>query len=112
MTIAHFYVCVLSFLVGVFVATVFGLSLPVITWLFFMSVVSVLIWKRSLLLTPNPTWLMIGLALFASSVGALRYEITDSQFGVSPLIEQVGSEVVLEGVVKTEPDEREANQYL
>lgn len=112
MTIAHFYVCVLSFLVGVFVATVFGLSLPIITWLFFMSVVSVLIWKRSLLLTPNPTWLMVGLALFASSLGALRFEFANSQFGVSPLIEQVGSEVVLEGVVKAEPDEREANQYL
>src|SRR3989344_302798 len=99
MTIAHFYVCVISFLFGVFVATVFGLSYPVITWLFFMAIISVLIWKRSLLLTPNPTWLMIGLALFAVSLGALRFEFADSQFGVSPLKGHIGEEVVLQGEV-------------
>jgi competence protein ComEC len=112
MTIAHFYVCVLSFLFGVFVATVFGLSLPVITWLFFMAVVSVLIWKRSLLLVPNPAWLMIGLALFASSLGALRFEFANSQFGVSSLIDQVGQEVVLQGVVNAEPERQESSQRL
>ncbi|OGG70391.1 hypothetical protein A2929_01210 [Candidatus Kaiserbacteria bacterium RIFCSPLOWO2_01_FULL_45_25] len=112
MTIAHFYVCVISFLFGVFVATVFGLSYPVITWLFFMAIISVLIWKRSLLLTPNPTWLMIGLALFAASLGALRFEFADSQFGVSLLREQVGKEVVLQGVVSAEPEQRESVQYL
>src|SRR3989344_302022 len=112
MTIAHFYVCVISFLFGVFVATVFGLSYPVITWLFFMAVISVLIWKRSLLLVPNPLWFMIGLALFAVSLGALRFEFANLQFVVSLLREQIGEEVVLQGVVNAEPEQRESVQYL
>ena len=112
MTIAHFYVCVISFLFGVFVATVVPVSLPIITWLFFMAVVSLLIWKRSKLLIPNPAWLMIGLALFASSLGTLRFEFANQQFGVSPLAPEVGEQVVLQGVVNAEPEQRESVQYL
>jgi competence protein ComEC len=112
MTIAHFYVCVISFLLGVFVATVFYIPLPAITWLFFMAVVSMLIWKRSILLVENTVSLMLGLALCAAALGALRFEIIDSQFGTSPLINQVGEEIIFQGVVNTEPDKKESTQRL
>lgn len=55
---------------------------------------------------------LIALFILAASLGVLRFDIADLNKGNAVLDEVVGQEVVLEGVIVDEPDERENNTRL
>lgn len=104
-------VCI-AFAVGVGVATSHAI---VPEWWLVLLVVSVgvgLLWRRNQGAMAAPKLMTLSLLLAACALGGLRAEWYGAQFDVSPLAAEVGSEVVLTGLVTREPDQRERNQLL
>ncbi len=112
MSIKIFYVSIITFLLGVFVATFAPLSLPTLAWITLLAVVCALFWWRSTLATEMTGWLFLSVTLVFFGLGALRLEVASWNFGHSPLETAVGEKVTLVGVVSKEPDRRENSTRL
>ncbi len=108
MSIFYFYTATISFFAGVFIATIFSLTLPVITWLVFVGFISIILWRRF----EEKKWLFLGLLLIFFSIGALRLEVINWNFGNSVLEEEVGKTITLKGFVASEPINRESTTQL
>jgi competence protein ComEC len=107
MPIFYFYAATLSLFLGIFVATFWSFSLPLITWLVLIGFITILVWYRSLSGLEFKSGLILGLIIITFSLGALRLEIASWSFGNSLLEVEVGKTVAINGVVAKEPDIRE-----
>jgi len=52
---------------------------------------------------------IVSLFIFSAGVGVLRFDVADLNKGNAVLDEEVGQEIILDGVIVDEPDEREDN---
>lgn len=112
MTIAHFYCAALSFLLGVLFTSFVPLTLPFLT--------TVCVIAGALLVLVHVTkpegvnwfffWLGLGLLFF--SLGGMRVEQSVYTLNQTMLHEAVGTEVVLEGLVREEPVQSETATTL
>lgn len=112
MIIAHFYVGVLSFLFGVFVATLSVPTLPTIVWVLFLGTISLLLWRRAFLKKEAAAFLYIGIALVAIALGMLRTTEAYRVLEDSVLTNSVDKEVTITGVVANEPEQHEETTHL
>lgn len=112
MTSAHYYLVIISFTLGIFVATLSDFSLPILAWLMFLALVSVALYRRTKDSDYTRVYLFSGLFLAFFVLGALRLELAMENFGHSGLENRVGEKVELEGIVVREPELRETANYL
>ncbi len=113
MSVQYFYSLILSFSVGVGVATFLEISPPVLIWFILMALVSLLFWYRSKISTVEiKGWLMMSLILIAFVLGVWRTELAESKFGNSPLADEVSEKITINGIVAKEPDQRENSLRL
>lgn len=108
----RFHIVIISFLLGVALATLFFVSLPTIVWLclvaFGLMVVATR-WSEA----PSATHIItISIATIICALGMLRFEVTSWQFGHSVFSSYVGQEVAFSGEVIKEPDVREQTTQL
>lgn len=112
MTSTHYYLVVISFALGIFVATLAGFSLPTLVWLMLLALVFVALYRRTKDTGYPRAFLFCGLFLAFFVLGALRLEVAMENFGHSSLENMVGDQVELEGIVAREPELRETANYL
>ncbi len=108
----RFYILLISFLVGVAVATVFGTSLPVIAWICLIALGLMVVSARRSEASSSASVATLSLAILFCSIGLLRFEVASWQFGHSPLQENIGKTISFEGLVTKEPDKRETSTRL
>lgn len=112
MTITHFYVGVLSFLFGVFVATLCLPTLPTIVWVLFLGTTSLFLWRRSFVTKEVVAFLYIGITLVAVALGMMRTAEAYRVLANSALIQVIDTEVTITGVVLSEPEQHEQTTHL
>ena len=111
-SVRHFYLAILAFTFGVFVATFVSIPLPTLLWVMLLAFICTLFWYRSTYSDEIIGWLSVGLVLTFFVLGALRFELASWSFGHSDLEQSVGEKVVLNGVISKEPDKRENTTQL
>lgn len=107
-----FHIVLISFLLGVALATVIQLPLAMIWWSCLIALgLLVLGWR---LKSKDDAWLpllltmcMVALAVGLWRTGEVRTDLADSE-----LVSQVGTKVTLEGIIDSEPDQRERSTHL
>lgn len=110
MTDRIFASCGFGFIIGVLYASLCSTSIALII---FVAVVAVGLLVSSLFLNQNrATFLISALFLLTASLGMLRFHIKDVNEPKSTLDNFVGEEVVLEGVIRSEVENRESNQWI
>ncbi len=112
MSVYYFYAAILSFFFGVAVATLFVVTLPTLCFAVLLSLVCALFWYRSTLTDTLVGWLMVSILLLGFSLGGLRTELAENNYGHSELASEVGKTLTLEGEVVREPDQRENSLRL
>lgn len=112
MSATYFYTSTLAFLIGVFAATFVTFSLPTLCFILLLALATALFWYRSAHLEKIAGWLLLSVALFGFTLGALRMEVDKWSYGNSWLEEKVGEKVLLTGIVSKEPDQRENSTRL
>jgi hypothetical protein len=108
----RFYIILISFLLGVALATLLGTSLPLQAWLGVIAVGLMVVGSRRSEAPAAATIVTLSLAIFALALGMLRFEVASWQFGHSTLEQQVGQEVSLSGEVIKEPEVKEQTNKL
>lgn len=96
---------------GIGWATVYSLPLPVAFFIGFLALmIAVLSVRRQSQYHYTIRWVVIG--LLCMSIGIVRTEYLESQYGQSVLQERIGQTVTIQGVVIREPEERSRNRHL
>lgn len=108
----YFYTAIITFSVGVGVATFWEMSSQVIIWFVLLAFVSLLFWFRSKFTKEITGWLIISIILAGFTFGTWRTELAKSNFGHSELEKSLGEKIELVGVVAKEPDRRENSLRL
>jgi competence protein ComEC len=108
----YFYTAIITFSVGVGVATFWEMSSQVIMWLVLLAFVSLSFWFRSKFTKEITGWLIISIILAGFTFGTWRTEFAKSNFGHSELEKNLGEKIELVGVVAKEPDRRENSLRL
>jgi competence protein ComEC len=108
----YFYTAIITFSVGVGVATFWEMSSQVIMWLVLLAFVSLSFWFRSKFTKEITGWLIISIILAGFTFGTWRTELAKSNFGHSELEKSLGEKIELVGVVAKEPDRRENSLRL
>ncbi len=101
-----------AFLCGVAVATVFECNYIHVVWLLLLAFVLAVYRSRSHDHLVTTTLLIGSLSLVLFAVGIFRTEWHEKQFIFTDMQQQVGTEVVLVGIVTKEPDVRDRLQML
>lgn len=104
---SYFYTVILSFLVGVLVASFIDVSLSVIYLSLVISVSLALYWRRHQDIDSAPVILVVVLFFLLMPLGVLRMQIDVASYSQSILLDKVGETVTLEGIVVEELDVRE-----
>lgn len=108
-----FLVCgVVGFALGVGLRSISEIPLVGVIWLMTLAFGLGMLWRRKSEAFSAPFVFLISLFLLAISLGVIRTEIASWKFGQSPLINLVGKEVELSGVVIAEPDYKERTVQL
>ncbi len=109
-----FYTVTLSFALGVLLESLYPKSEASIAWLFFLSLVVAVLWRRSALSQYAQVILIGSVVLLGFALGSLRVYVSEVYDPNQSLIPAVGTEVVLEGVVHREPllGERSTQLYV
>lgn len=102
------YLGFVAFLTGIVLGTIVPLTHATFGWLLCFALLVILILHRA----KERWWFAAGVVLLLVIGGAWRVSIHESQFGISPLLAQVGERVELRGEVVREPDVREATTHL
>ena len=105
----HLYIALLSIIGGVLFGSWWNLSYPTIMFVALLSVVVAVLWRRLAALPMSFFWQASALMLFCFAFGLLRITWQHDEFGHSPLMAALGTEVVLKGEVIAEPEVREAS---
>ena len=108
----RFYIFLISFLVGIGVATIFNIPLAAITWLCLIALGFMVLGSRRSEASSTPALVTTSIAIIFCAVGMLRFEVATWQFGHSALEQYVGQEISLQGQVVKEPDVREEIFHL
>lgn len=103
MTIAHFYCAALSFLLGILLTSFVPLSLPFLATLALIAGALLVLVYRAKKEEINWSFFWLGLGLLFFTLGGLRVEQAMYTLQATTLHGLVGTEVVLEGVVRQEP---------
>ncbi len=104
------YTTILGFVCGVFIHSLFPVSLSSVYLLLLLSFATLLYYF--LITQQQKIFLLIALFLFTSAVGVWRFDISARNIGDLELNESIGQKVTLRGVVDDEPDVREHNTKL
>jgi competence protein ComEC len=96
------------FCLGVAVASIKTIGLVNVIFILFLSLTFGLLYRHK----TEIKYLYICLSILFFGFGVLRVEVASWQFGNSALETELGSEIVLEGVVVREPDYREKSVQL
>lgn len=99
------YVLIGGFVVGVLFRSYFNLGLTFSVFLIALSGAIFLLYY----LNKNKKAFIIFLFIISAGIGVLRFDVADLNKGNPELDKEVGQEVVLEGIIVDEPDERENN---
>ncbi len=112
MTSTHYYLVVISFIFGIFGATIFSIPQATLVWLMGGALIFAILWRRFNHVNNKIYYLEAGLILAFFVLGAVRLNITLDSFGQSELAKFIGQEIVVSGVVVCEPEVREKVKYL
>ena len=109
-----FYLIIGGFVVGVFLQTVYSLSL---TWWLSVGITSGILllgaWRVGRpQVRPGYGLLLVGVVGCMLVLGAFRLEYAQQQFATTVYDHQQGTEITLRGVVRSEPDVRNLQQML
>jgi len=109
-----FYTIGICFVVGIFARSFISIGFPGIVTLLALSGAFFLLWRQKTHRTEEKNFLspffLSGIAILFFALGVMRLEVTDSN--VSVFKDQVGADMVLEGVIVREPDVRENTVHL
>lgn len=105
----HLYIALLSTIGGVLFGSWWNLSYPTIMFVALLSIVVALLWRRLAALPMSFFWQASALMLFCFALGLFRITWQHDEFGHSPLMAALGTEVVLRGEVIAELEVREAS---
>ncbi len=103
----YFYTVILSFLSGVLLASFFTIEPPLLFLSLVISFGLAVYWRRHSDNEVSFILLAAALIFLMVPLGALRIQSDVRVYNESPLLEQVGQSVTLEGIVVDEPDIRE-----
>jgi competence protein ComEC len=106
-----YYLGLVAFFLGIAFGPAFDWSYPTLSWLLVLAAVAALTWRRTDG-APAMVWLSASVMLAFFVLGAWRFSFHDEQLGRSLLQSKVGNEVVMEGVVRREPEMRETSLHL
>ena len=112
MTIAHFYCAALSFLLGILFTSFIPLTLSFLVTLFLIAAVLLVLVHHTKSEEINWSFFWLGLGLLFFTFGGLRVEQAMYTIQTTSLHELVGTEVVLEGVLRQEPIKSETATTL
>jgi len=99
---------ILCFIGGVILRSFFNFGVVFTTFIFFLSLVLLLLW----FLCRKKYVLFVTLVVFTVALGVLRFDIADIARGDPLLDSLVGETIVVEAVIVDEPDERENNTHI
>lgn len=102
------YIFILSFVVGISIYSIFDLGVPFIFLTLLLSVASLLFYK----LKNKRIYFFASLIFCAATLGMLRLSVSDFVYYNPQLDVHIDEQVVVEGVVIDEVDEREKNTRL
>jgi competence protein ComEC len=109
---AYFYFPVLSFLIGIAIASIVSCPLPTALFVFLVGC-SLLVTASLFRLSVQSRYIcLIGLVVCFLGVGLFRMEYKEHSFGTSPLQASLNTPVTLSGVVTKEPEERATQTLL
>lgn len=108
----YFYSAILAFLLGVLIASFFTIALTTIYWSLIMSLGLAFYWRRYHDTEAGSVILVTVLIFLLVPLGILRMQSDVAPYSQSPLLEQVGETVSLEGVVVEELDVRERSARM
>ncbi len=107
-----YYSILTALLAGVFVATVTPVSLPVLMWVSFVTVI-LLVLSLRVQTTKREQGILLSLVVVISfTIGMTRMELAKSNFGHSPLQTLVGEQVTITGGVVRDPEMRAKSLHL
>lgn len=113
MSISYFYLATISFFIGIFVASLFTPTLPVLVWLMMLALVSAILWRwAGSDDTTAQTFLFVGIALVFFVLGASRFIMSSETFAHSAFDNQVEQKIEINGTVVREPDRRANSLHL
>lgn len=101
----YLYVLIGGFAVGILFRSYFNLGFSFSVFLIALSGVIFLLYY----LNKNKKAFIVFLFIISAGVGILRFDIADLNKGNVVLDSMVGQEIVVEGIIIDEPDERESN---
>jgi competence protein ComEC len=104
-----FYTIGIAFAFGIFSRSFFDIGYSEILLLFFLSLSTALLWRLRARRPASPLFL-VSVALLCFALGVLRLETEERS--ISLIAPHVGEEVLFEGVITREPDERAATVHL
>lgn len=108
----RFYIILISFLLGVALATLLGASLPTVTWFCLIAFGLMVVGSRRSEVPTSTAIITLSLATLALALGMLRFEMASWQFGHSALEQYVGQEISVVGEVVKEPEVKEQTNKL
>ena len=108
----RFHILLCAFACGVALQTLFAFNVPVITWVFVISLGVMFVWSRNAATALAPYAFSISLVCLFIGFGLLRTEFAWQEFNQSPLEFEVAQSVTLTGIVRKEPEVRESSTHL
>ena len=108
MKVNSLYIFIISFVIGVALASFFEIPIPFITFLGFLSVAFFFVYAAR----KEKLMLIVALMFCALALGMFRFNLEHLEQESHTLNYEVGTKVVLRGVVVEEIDERENNSRI
>jgi competence protein ComEC len=106
-----YYTTLLALIGGVFVATFNVVSIATLAWLGVCGILVLAVSTRSKKRASKNYFVFIALATIFLTIGMVRMELAESEFGHSSLQAKVGKSVTLEGRVVRDPEVREKSLH-
>lgn len=98
-----FYAAIAGFVAGIFLHSFLDLGLSFSLFVFLLGSVLLVSWRDSV---------FVSVFFLAAGLGMLRYDFTIRKATNDTLRSHLGTAVTIQGVVRDEPDEREASTHL
>ncbi len=99
-------------MIGVALGTLFETPFEASVFICGLALVVALLWRRNSEAISAPFLLTLSIGMLFIGLGMFRTEITNGEFGHSPLESSVGKEITLVGIIVQEPEEHAVMQQL
>ena len=107
-----FYISAISFAVGIFIRSLYVVGLEEVLFVMLLAVVVGLIAGRRSFAPSARTLTLTSVALFLLALGVLRFEVATWNESHPSLEERIGQEILIEGTIVREPDQRARTTHL